>query len=75
MQARLEKNEKMRRNYKDAFHSQRLGQDQKFCAGGMESTVFTCIFANMMKQGELVRKAKSSSVTEIPSDSWQSYIA
>lgn len=66
----------MRRNDKDAFHSQRLGQDQKFCAGGMESTeVFPCIFANMMKQREFFRKAKSSSVTEIPSDSQQTYVA
>ena len=39
IQARLE-SEKMRRNDKDAFHSQTLGQDQKFCAGGVESTVF-----------------------------------
>lgn len=64
----------MRRNDKDAFLSQRLGQDQKFCAGGMESSVFACLFANMMKQPEFVRKAKSSSVTEIPSDSQQSYV-
>lgn len=64
----------MRRNDKDAFHSQRLGQDQKFCAGGMESSVFAYLFANMMKQPEFVRKAKSSSLTEIPSDSQQSYV-
>lgn len=30
----------MRRNDKDASHSQRLGQDQKFCTGGMESAAF-----------------------------------
>jgi len=77
MQARLE-SEKMTRNDKDAFHFHRLGQDQKFCTGrgnGVNCVSFTCLFANMMKQQELVRKAKSSSVAEIPSDSWQSYVA
>lgn len=42
---------------------------------GADCLSFAFPIANMMKQGEFVRKAKSSSVMEIPSDSQQSYVA